>query len=67
VGIVGVPGGWSSERLADAFAARTGYRLLVDAGRVVAAGARICACCCSSGEAPSRRARQRSTSCRRRS
>ena len=36
VGIVGVPGGWSSERLADAFAARTGYRLLVDAGRVVA-------------------------------
>jgi ribosomal protein S6--L-glutamate ligase len=32
---VGVPGGWSSERLADAFARRTGTRRLVDMERVV--------------------------------
>lgn len=30
IGVVGVPGGWSSERLADALAERTGFRLLVD-------------------------------------
>jgi len=34
IGVVGVPGGWSSERLADALAERTGYRLLVDMARV---------------------------------
>lgn len=34
VGVVGVPGGWSSEKLADALAERTGYRLLVDMARV---------------------------------
>lgn len=30
IAVVGVPGGWSSERLADALAQRTGYRLLMD-------------------------------------
>lgn len=30
IGVVGVPGGWSSEQLADALARRTGYRLLMD-------------------------------------
>jgi ribosomal protein S6--L-glutamate ligase len=30
IGVVGVPGGWSSERLADALAERTGFRLLLD-------------------------------------
>ena len=30
IGVVGVPGGWSSERLADALAQRTGYRQLMD-------------------------------------
>ena len=30
VGVVGVPGGWSSENLADAVAERTGTRLLID-------------------------------------
>lgn len=34
IGVVGVPGGWSSEKLADAVAERTGYRLLVDPGAV---------------------------------
>jgi ribosomal protein S6--L-glutamate ligase len=34
IGVVGVPGGWSSERLADALAERTGFRLLVDMARV---------------------------------
>jgi tetrahydromethanopterin:alpha-L-glutamate ligase len=34
IGVVGVPGGWSTERLADALAARTGFRLVVDLGRV---------------------------------
>jgi tetrahydromethanopterin:alpha-L-glutamate ligase len=33
VGVVGVPGAWSSERLADAVAERTGVRLLIDMGR----------------------------------
>jgi ribosomal protein S6--L-glutamate ligase len=35
VGVIGVPGGWSSERLADAFAERTGNRLLIDMNKVV--------------------------------
>jgi ribosomal protein S6--L-glutamate ligase len=42
VGVVGVPGGWSSEVLADAFAERTGRRLLIDMSKVV--------CDVSSGE-----------------
>lgn len=32
IGVVGIPGGWSSEKLADAVAERTGFRLLVDPG-----------------------------------
>jgi len=35
VGVVGVPGQWSSEALADALESRTGRRLLVDLGRAV--------------------------------
>jgi tetrahydromethanopterin:alpha-L-glutamate ligase len=35
IAIVGTPGAWSTERLADAVAARTGYRLVVDMARVV--------------------------------
>ncbi|MEW5912459.1 MAG: GAK system ATP-grasp enzyme [Thermodesulfobacteriota bacterium] len=34
IAVVGVPGGWSSERLADALERRTGFRLLVDMGQV---------------------------------
>jgi len=34
IGVVGIPGKWSSETLADAVARRTGYRLLVDMGTV---------------------------------
>jgi ribosomal protein S6--L-glutamate ligase len=34
VAVVGVPGGWSSEALADAFSERTGFRHLVDMGEV---------------------------------
>ena len=34
IAVVGLPGGWSSERLADALAERTGFRLLVDLGKV---------------------------------
>lgn len=30
IGVVGVPDGWSSERLADAVNAKTGFRLLID-------------------------------------
>ena len=30
IGVVGVSGGWSSEALADAVAAKTGFRLLID-------------------------------------
>ncbi|MDJ0784239.1 MAG: GAK system ATP-grasp enzyme [Desulfosarcinaceae bacterium] len=30
IGVVGTSGGWSSEKLADTVAAKTGYRLLVD-------------------------------------
>lgn len=34
IGVVGTKGGWSSELLADALAARTGYRLLVEPRRI---------------------------------
>lgn len=34
IAVVGLPGGWSSERLADALAERTGFRHLVDLERV---------------------------------
>lgn len=34
IGVIGTPGGWSSELLADTVAARTGYRLLVDMEQV---------------------------------
>jgi ribosomal protein S6--L-glutamate ligase len=34
IGVVGVPGSWSSEELADAVARVTGYRLLIDMARV---------------------------------
>jgi ribosomal protein S6--L-glutamate ligase len=34
IGVVGTCGGWSSEKLADTVAAKTGYRLLVDMERV---------------------------------
>lgn len=34
IGVVGVPGGWSSEKLADAICARTGFRLLIDMRRI---------------------------------
>ncbi len=34
VGVVGIPGGWSSERLADCLEARTGYRCLIDMSRI---------------------------------
>lgn len=34
IGVVGVPGKWSSERLADAVAERTGFRLLIDLGDI---------------------------------
>ena len=30
IGVVGTPGGWSSEKLADALAKRTGFRLIID-------------------------------------
>ena len=36
IGVVGLPGGWSSERLADALEELTGFRLLVDLARVSA-------------------------------
>lgn len=42
VGVVGIPGKWSTEVLADAVAARTGYRLVIDMAEVeldLAAGA----------------------------
>lgn len=35
IGVVGVPGGWSSERLADNFAELTGFRLLLDCAKLV--------------------------------
>lgn len=34
IAVVGVPGGWSSERLADSLEEKTGFRLLVDMGQV---------------------------------
>ncbi|MDY6832799.1 MAG: GAK system ATP-grasp enzyme [Thermodesulfobacteriota bacterium] len=34
IGVVGVPGGWSSEKLVDAVYQKTGYRLLIDMCRV---------------------------------
>ena len=34
IAVVGTPGGWSSERLADAVEAATGYRLLVDMAKI---------------------------------
>jgi ribosomal protein S6--L-glutamate ligase len=34
IGVIGIPGGWSSESLADAVAVRTGKRLLIDIKRV---------------------------------
>ncbi len=30
IGVVGIPGGWSSEKLADAVEKRTGFRLIID-------------------------------------
>lgn len=34
IGVVGIPGGWSSEKLADAVAARTGSRILINITRI---------------------------------
>lgn len=34
IAVVGLPGGWSSQRLADALEAKTGFRLLVDLAQV---------------------------------
>ncbi|MBK1635778.1 GAK system ATP-grasp enzyme [Rhodovulum adriaticum] len=34
IGVIGTPGKWSTEALADALEARTGYRLVIDMGRV---------------------------------
>ena len=34
IGVVGIPGKWSTEVLADALERRTGYRLVIDMGRV---------------------------------
>src|SRR5690349_8615 len=34
IGVIGNPGGWSSEQLADAVAQRMGERILIDMGRV---------------------------------
>ena len=34
IGVVGIPGKWSTETLADALERRTGYRLVIDMGRV---------------------------------
>lgn len=34
IGVIGIPGGWSSELLADTVAAKTGFRLLVDMAEV---------------------------------
>ncbi len=43
--MIGTPGKWSTEALADAFEARTGYRQVIDMGRAtldLAAGSLIC-------------------------
>ena len=34
IGVIGIPGGWSSEAVADALARKTGFRLLVEMDRV---------------------------------
>lgn len=34
IGVVGTPGGWSSEKLADAVAAQTGTRILIDMTKI---------------------------------
>lgn len=34
IGVIGTPGKWSTEALADAFEARTGYRRVIDMGQV---------------------------------
>ena len=34
IGVVGLPGRWSTETLADALEQRTGHRLVIDMGRV---------------------------------
>lgn len=34
IGVIGTPGKWSTEALADAFEARTGYRQVIDMGQV---------------------------------
>jgi tetrahydromethanopterin:alpha-L-glutamate ligase len=34
IGVIGIPGKWSTETLADAVEARTGYRLVIDMGEV---------------------------------
>ncbi|MEV8468026.1 GAK system ATP-grasp enzyme [Fluviibacterium sp. DFM31] len=35
IGVIGIPGKWSTEALADAVAARTGFRLVIDMAQVV--------------------------------
>ena len=35
IGVVGIPGKWSTEALADALEARTGFRLVIDMADVV--------------------------------
>jgi len=35
IGVIGIPDGWSSRGLADAFARRTGFRCLIDMSRMV--------------------------------
>ncbi len=45
IAVMGVPGGWSTDRLADAVQALTGFRLVVDPGQVtcdLAAGRVLC-------------------------
>ena len=34
IGVIGIPGKWSTETLADAVEERTGYRLVIDMGEV---------------------------------
>lgn len=34
IGIIGIPGKWSTEAIADAIEARTGFRLIIDMGQV---------------------------------
>ncbi|MCG8097580.1 MAG: ATP-grasp family protein, partial [Candidatus Thiodiazotropha taylori] len=36
IGVVGIPGKWSTEVLADAVAEATGYRLVIDMAEVTA-------------------------------